>query len=115
NLSIFNAMLVQVQRGGAVAVATRRKWGALGRLVLPDAVPIVILQPYGPVLFVYEWGDTDGPAVHGSDQIPIGALGKPRHLTYDRMKSHAGKYGIAIEETDQYGFGLGGTAASAYE
>src|SRR5207248_2515192 len=52
--SLFNAMLIRVQRPGALAVASRRRWQEFGRIVAPDAVPIVILQPFGPVQFVYD-------------------------------------------------------------
>jgi hypothetical protein len=55
---LFNAMLIRVQRPGALAVASRRRWQDYGRTVAPDAVPIVILQPFGPVQFVYDVGDT---------------------------------------------------------
>src|SRR5271166_3364829 len=56
--SLFNAMLILVQRPGALAVASRRRWQDYGRMVAADAVPIVILQPFGPVQFVYDVGDT---------------------------------------------------------
>lgn len=61
HLSAFNAMLVRAQRPGVSYVATRAQWRRRGRHVLPDAIPIVILQPFGPVLFLYEVTDTDGP------------------------------------------------------
>lgn len=57
-LSVYNAMLVRVQWPGVVA--TRRKWLQHGRVVIADAIPIVILQPFGPVLLfmslVTPWG-----------------------------------------------------------
>ena len=52
HLSVYNSMLVMVQRPGATAVGTRKQWRRIGRYVQPDAVPIVILQPFGPVLFI---------------------------------------------------------------
>ena len=55
HLSIYNTMLVMVQRPGATAVGTRKQWEHIGRFVQPDAVPIVILQPFGPVLFIFEF------------------------------------------------------------
>ncbi|SRR6266404_77115 len=45
--SLFNAMLIRVQRPGAMAVASRRRWQEEGRMVAGDAVPIIILQPLG--------------------------------------------------------------------
>ncbi len=43
NLSVYNAMLVRVQRPGASAVASRKKWLSVGRHAMPGAIPIVIL------------------------------------------------------------------------
>src|SRR5574337_757018 len=40
NLSAYNAMLLRVQRPGAIAVASRRQWAAIGRQVSADAIPI---------------------------------------------------------------------------
>ncbi len=66
--SLFNAILIRVQRPGALAVASRRRWQNCGRIVAPDAVPIVILQPFGPVQFVYDVGDTQGsPLPQGAE------------------------------------------------
>lgn len=60
NLSIFNAALVYCQRSGAIWVETEYGWNKNGRFLKPNALPIVILKPFGPVEFVYEYGETDG-------------------------------------------------------
>src|SRR6266404_1722046 len=49
DLSIYNAMLVKVQRPGATAVATAKRWAAMGGQLRPSAIPIIILRPFGPV------------------------------------------------------------------
>jgi len=41
--SIFNARLIQAQRQGARVCATQKEWRAIGRYVLPDARPIIIM------------------------------------------------------------------------
>ena len=110
-LSVYNAMLVRVQRPGAVAVATRRQWLQHGRVVMADAIPIVILQPFGPVLFVYEFADTVGPEIPGEKASCLFADGKLNQVIYDRTRAAAEKYGIKVTETDQYGPNLAGTAA----
>src|SRR5260370_40603514 len=51
--SLFNAMLIRVQRPGTLAVESRRRWEAYGRAGAPKAVPVVILHPLGPVQVVY--------------------------------------------------------------
>ncbi|MBI5658631.1 MAG: ImmA/IrrE family metallo-endopeptidase [Nitrosomonadales bacterium] len=111
NLSVYNAMLVRVQRPGAAAVATRHKWAEFGRKLKPDAVPIVILRPFGPVSFVFEQGDTDGKPLPGENESPLFATGKLSQDIYDQTRLAAEKYGIKVEQSDSYGVLLAGTAA----
>jgi hypothetical protein len=61
--SPYNAMLVHTQLPGARYVATPRTWRReYGRNIRPDARPLVILQPMGPVMFVFDVADTEaGP------------------------------------------------------
>lgn len=110
DLSVYNAMLVRVQRPGATAVGSRKKWQTIGRSVRHDAVPIVILQPFGPVRFVFELGDTDGEAVPGEQANPLLANGAIDHALWDRCVDAARLYGIAVTVTAQYGVALAGTA-----
>ncbi len=59
--SVFNSVLMYAQRPGAVAVETAHVWQRdYGRTLLPNASPIVILRPFGPIEFVYEYADTYG-------------------------------------------------------
>jgi hypothetical protein len=71
--SPFNAMLVHTQMPGARFVATpKRWWERYKRSIQPGARPITILQPKGPVLFVFDVSDT----------IPLpGALKLPESIT----------------------------------
>jgi hypothetical protein len=58
--SAFNAMLAHVQMPGATYVATARRWRReFRRLVKAGARPLVILQPMGPVMFVFDVSDTE--------------------------------------------------------
>jgi len=58
--SPFNAMLIYSQRPGARFVATAHRWSKdHGRVIKPAAIPIVILQPRGPVMFVFDVSDTE--------------------------------------------------------
>ena len=61
--SPYNAFLIHVQRPGARFVAPPTRWlRKYGRTVKPNANPIVILQPMGPVMFVFDVSDTEkGP------------------------------------------------------
>ena len=57
--SPFNAMLIHTQMPGARFVATPKRWGQhYKRTIHPGARPITILQPKGPVLFVFDVSDT---------------------------------------------------------
>ena len=58
--SPFNAMLMHIQMPGARFVATARRWGRdFHRQVKVGAQPVVILQPMGPVLFVFDVTGTE--------------------------------------------------------
>ena len=57
--SPFNAMLVNVQMPGATFVAPPSRWlNPHKRRMKPGAQPLVILQPRGPVMFVFDVSDT---------------------------------------------------------
>ena len=111
NLSIYNAMLVRVQRPGADMVGSRKQWRKIGRMVLPDAIPIIILRPFGPVQFLYEQNDTKGRPIPGQDQNPLFAQGVVPEELYGRTKAVAENFAVTVVETEQYGNSLAGTAA----
>lgn len=57
--SPFNAMLIHVQMDGARFVAPPHRWlQQYRRSIKPGGHPLVILQPMGPVLFVFDVSDT---------------------------------------------------------
>src|ERR1700680_3851018 len=57
--SPFNAMLIYTQMPGAHFVCTALKWRRdYHREIKIGARPIVILQPMGPILFVFDVSDT---------------------------------------------------------
>ena len=82
--SPFNAMLIYTQMPGARFVCTPRKWlKDYRREIKTSARPIVILQPMGPVLFVFDVSDTSPLA----DAHPL-----PRQLE-DPFRVRNGKIG----------------------
>lgn len=112
NLSVYNAMLVRVQRPGAAAVATEKKWLGIGRSVRPGAVPIVVLRPFGPVSFLYEVADTDGDPLPGEHANPFFAHGSLDELEWVRLLNfHREKSSARIEEVN-LGSLLAGNARS---
>lgn len=65
HLSAYNAALVYTQQPGNQLVLPAKKWGEEGRIVKPNARPLIILLPFGPVGFVYDISDTE--PMHGKD------------------------------------------------
>ncbi len=61
--SPYNAMLIYIQKPGARFVCPAYRWeGQFGRKIKPEANPLIILQPMGPVMFVFDVSDTEpGP------------------------------------------------------
>ncbi|KPF73893.1 hypothetical protein IP68_15295 [Blastomonas sp. AAP25] len=57
-LGPYNIMMVYAQRPGARAVGSRKEWASAGQTVRPDALPILILRPNGPIAQVFELEDT---------------------------------------------------------
>ncbi len=58
-LAPFNAMLVQMQKPGARYVLRESEWKSrYNRCLKPNAQPLIILVPFGPVDYVFEIGDT---------------------------------------------------------
>jgi hypothetical protein len=68
--SPYNAALLHVQNPGVSFTATRRQWrDRFDRVPEPGARPYVILQPFGPVLFVYDLSDTE-PRSEEAEELP---------------------------------------------
>ena len=67
----FNAMLVHIQMPGATFVAPPYRWlRDYGRRIKAEARPLVILQPMGPVLFVFDVSDTEPHPNCESSSLP---------------------------------------------
>ena len=93
--SPFNAMLVHIQMPGARYVAPAYRWlHQWRRRLKPDARPLVILQPMGPVMFVFDVADTepleDAPKLPIDVEQPFAVRGPSvdgaLHLTIENAK-----------------------------
>lgn len=61
NFAPFNAMLLQIQKPGlSYAASASDWWQRFQRKPKPNARPLLILWPFGPVALVYDVMDTDG-------------------------------------------------------
>ena len=68
--SPYNAFLIYTQRPGATYVAPSFRWlKDFGHRVKPNANPMVILQPMGPVMFVFDVSDTE--PLPGAKPLPM--------------------------------------------
>jgi hypothetical protein len=66
----YNAMLLHTQMPGATYVAPAHRWRhEHRRKVKPGARPLVILQPMGPVMFVFDVSQTE--AEDGAPPLPL--------------------------------------------
>lgn len=86
----YNAMLVHVQMPGATFVASPSRWlTQYSRRIKTGARPIVILQPKGPVMFVFDVSDTEAER----DAPPL-----PREVTHP-FEVRRGTVGAELEAT----------------
>ena len=104
--SLFNLWLARLQRPGCGAIATEKRWGELGREIKSTATPIVILRPMGPVMIVYEVGDTFGAPLPESIFDVIGAI---TQADLDRLQKRAKRSGIQVSHA-KMGMRLAGDA-----
>lgn len=110
NLSVYNAMLVRIQRPGAAAVATEKRWSKINRTVRPGAIPIVVLRPFGPVSFLYEVSDTEGPPLPGEHANPFAAHGALDEVEWGRILKHQRENNSVRIEERNFGALLAGNA-----
>src|SRR5260370_16070286 len=110
--SLFNAMLIRVQRPGTLAVASWRRWQDYGRTVAPDAVPIVILQPLRAGAVCLRCRRHARPTLpQGAEWGPFSAAGDVPYDAWEKAVSGGAKCGGRIELIDNYGSGWGGARA----
>src|SRR4030088_987595 len=101
--SPFNAILIYTQMPGAHFVCTALGWRRdYHREIKIGARPIVILQPMGPILFVFDVSDTAPlpnapplpPQVEDPFQVRNGKIGGQLALTIDNAK----RDGVRVSE-----------------
>jgi hypothetical protein len=96
--SPFNAMLIHTQMPGANFVCTALKWRRdYHREVKISARPIVILQPMGPILFVFDVSDT--APTPSARPLPIGVT-DPFQVRRGRI---GGQLALTIENSKRDG------------
>lgn len=115
--SPFNAMLIHVQKPGSRHVAPpSRSRQEHGRSIKPNAQPIAILQPMGPVMFVFDVSDTEGPPLPRNFERPLevndGVIGRELDMLVENtqrdgvrvlMAHHGSHRGGSIGPTRTHG------------
>lgn len=103
--SPFNAMLIHIQMPGATFVARAHRWlHSYGRRIKAAARPLVILQPMGPVMFVFDVKDTEPeddarllpPEVERPFEVRQGRIGGELKQTVENAK----RDGVNVIERD---------------
>ncbi len=77
-LAPYNIMMVFTQRPGARAIGTREEWHAAGQQIRPDAIPVLVLKPFRPIIQVFELADTLPPRDNDPRTDPFAATGSFR-------------------------------------
>jgi hypothetical protein len=108
-LAPFNAFLLHVQKPGSRYVASASDWrNRFNRNIKPEARPLVILWPFGPVSFVFELSDTEGKEPFPEELInPFGIEGRLAPQLFQRLRQNLIRFGVSYHEAD-YGSGAAG-------
>jgi len=97
HIAPYNAMLVHTQKPGSQFVTSAREWKyKYGRDIKPGARPLVILQPFGPVAFVYEYNDTVGKPLPDSVMAPFKSETKIDEAQLDRLINNLMAEGVGV-------------------
>lgn len=115
--SPFNAMLVHIQMPGAVYVAPPSRWQRdYQHRVRSGARPLVILQPKGPVMFVFDVSDVE--PMDGAPQLPREVVkpfevrGRKLSGELQRVTENAKRDGVRIKPFEAGSQGAGRIIAS---
>ncbi len=114
HVSAYNGYLVNIQKPGAQYVLTERQWSKrYGRILCDNARPLIVLQPFGPINFVYDIGDTMfNPEIDERSlkryEAELEYLKEPykaewndfANYRYERLLSVLQYYGIRVGEMD---------------
>jgi len=100
-LSPYNAMLVQLQKPGAVFAQTAGRWEKTFNVQIKQtARPLIILVPFGPVDFVFDIGDIEGDTkdlIPESILHPFNTKGALSEIVFKCLLSNLKFYGIKLE------------------
>jgi hypothetical protein len=97
----FNRFILYIQNPNVTFVATPEQWEKrFERKVKPDARPLVILVPFGPVSFVYDLVDTEGKSLPEYLADPFSVVGKLSQRIWDFTLNNCPRDGIAVVKAE---------------
>jgi hypothetical protein len=97
--SAFNGFLLHAQRPTITHVATARTWARRhSRHLKPNARPLMILAPMGPVRFLYDLSDTEGEPVSTERLKPYAVIQKLNTRVYENIKHNCALHGIVVRD-----------------
>ncbi len=95
----YNCMLLHIQKPTLTHVATVGDWKrGFGRYPKRNARPLVILQPFGPVMFLFDLEDTEGAPVPESLIKPFKTQGLLPKYKFDNTIFNCLVHGIDVRE-----------------
>ena len=107
HLSPFNAMLVNLQKPEARWVLRKKEWERdFHRSLKPNAQPLIILVPFGPVDYLFEIGDTESQLglfpdtdedILSSIERPFKTKGNVSEDDIERLQKRCSLLGIAFD------------------
>lgn len=93
----YNAMLIHIQKPGSEFFASAADWHYnFNRTVKPGARPLLILKPFGPVSFVFEYNDTYGDPLPDDLVKPFKNDAPVKEYQLSLLKEGAGHDGIDV-------------------
>lgn len=111
--SAFNAMMVHIQMPGARYVLPAKRWlMEYGRRPLPDAQPLIMLQPMSPIMFGFDVSQTEGDPLPLGFDNPFKADGRLHSGDFDRTITNAKRDGVVVN-SKSLGSTLGGYVRNA--
>jgi hypothetical protein len=101
NYSSYNLFLVRIQKPDTRYIATAKHWKhAFGRRPKPGVRPLIMLQPGGPVMFVYDLPDTEGNPAPPTLLDPFYTEGKVPKLVWKTVLKNCRREGFTVVEKE---------------
>ena len=100
----FNGLLMHIQNPDLSYVASNNDWIVrFNRRPKHNARPVVILKPFGPVMFLYDLADTEGEPLPAAFMKPFDTEGALDVGVFWNTVSNCSLHGIQILEGEQMG------------